>query len=165
MIKRGRAPCSRRVAHGTIVGELVRQMIGVGRGIIIRLMAREAVRWSACVLTIDMTRGAGNGLMGAGQREIGVVMVEGGWAPCRRRVAHGTIVGELVGQMIGISRSIIIRLMAREAVRWRSCILIIDMALAAVGFDMSAGQGEVGLIMVEGRWRPCHGSVAGLAFV
>jgi len=79
-------------------------------------MAGEAVRGGSSILTIDMTVGACGSLMGAGQREIGVVVIEGGRAPGGGRVAHGAVVRKLIGQMIRFCRLVVIVLMAREAI-------------------------------------------------
>ena len=106
-------------------------MIRIGGAIIIVLVAEETLRGSSRVLTIDMAQVARHGLVGACQWEIGVVVIKRGRAPCSRRVAHSAVVRELVCQMIGVGRRVIVRLMAREAVRRRSCILTVDMTLGA----------------------------------
>jgi len=101
-----------------------------------------------------MAVGARNRLMSAGQRETGVVVIEGGRAPRSRRVTYSAVMWELIRQVIGIGRTVIVVLVAGEAIAWRTRILTVDMAVGARHGQMSARQWEAGVVVIEGGRAP-----------
>lgn len=96
--------------------------------------------------------------MHAGQRELGLIMVEGGRRPAGSIVALRTVESKIVRHVIRIRNRVVICLVAGITVRWDVHITT-GMAIHALQRHMRAGQWKLGLIMVEGRRRPGGGGV------
>ena len=141
MVEGGRFPGRRAVALRARMRELSFNMI-VGF-VVVRLVARPAIGGEIAVVAVGMTRGTVGRDVRSGQREAGVVVIERRWFPTDVRVALCAIVGELIINVTWIGCLLVIRLMARPAVRGSPVVLAVRVALGARGIDMSAHQREV----------------------
>jgi len=83
-------------------------MIGIRGAVVIVLVAEEAIGRSAGILPANVAQVARNRLMGTRQWEIGIIVVERRRAPGGGRVAHGAVVWESKGNMIGISHPVVV---------------------------------------------------------
>ena len=81
MIEGRRCPGRGSVAGQTGGGEMRRLMIGIGRAVVVRLMAVIAIRRRALILPVDVAQVAGQAYVRSGQRKAGVIMIEGGRIP------------------------------------------------------------------------------------
>ncbi len=91
-------------------------MIRVVGTVVIVLMTEETVGGCARVLAINVTRNTADAGMRAGQREIRVVVIEVRIIPVTCVVTHGTVMVELLGDMIRVVCSLVIGLMTGPAV-------------------------------------------------
>ena len=123
-------------------------MIRIDSTIVIILMAGETLRGStgiaACVTIVTVQY-----CMRAGQRELGQAMIKILRIPAVSGMAFGTIMAEIVGRMIGIVGSQIIVLMTGPAIRWRTRVLAVNMAIGAIARYMGSGQRKSGKVMIE----------------
>ena len=82
-------------------------------------MAGHAVR-GGIRIPAGVASDAGDRPVGAGEREIGLIVIEAGWVPCRGAVAERTVEVEIVKFVIGIIGAGVIVLMASDAFRGRA---------------------------------------------
>ena len=96
-----------------------------------------------------MTLHAGRRYVGAGERELGLVVVEDRARPFGRGVAGGAVgreAGGLVGRLAGLG---VVALVARDAGRGFVPVDPVRVAVVAGGGQMRAGQRELGRLVVE----------------
>lgn len=79
IIRTGPPGC--RVAFGTILRESGSDMRGIGGGIVVRRMARIAIRGKTDILPVAVTILALQCCMGSRQRELGSAVIEEGVSP------------------------------------------------------------------------------------
>ena len=149
------------MASSTRGRESRRGVIGIrGSGVILRVAA-VAVHRQRCVVVIDVARGAGNCDVGAGQRELRLVMVEGRTGPgsgAMTRRARGWEADGRMGRRIGV---IEIGLVAAIAVSGKPArIVVIHVARHTRHIDMRAGQRESRSVVIEGRVSPYRNRMA-----
>jgi len=94
-----------------------RLVIGIGGVVIIRLMAGIAVGRCSGIAAGVAGKTWQHG-MRAGQRKVGLIVVESRWRPGISRMTFGAVVTEVIDDMIWIGNGIEILLMTREAIRW-----------------------------------------------
>lgn len=158
VIPGGLSPVNGIMAVFTRGGKSRRQVIGIGGIVIIRLMARKAIRGGAGVST-GMTGQAGLHGMGAGQRKLGLIVIERGWRPGSRGMAPGAIMTEIVHHMIRIHHRIVILIVTGVAVG-RGARISAGVAGDTLQHQMRPRQRELRLIVVESCGRPRRGGVA-----
>lgn len=136
-----------------------RGMIRIVGCLILRLMARIAVRGRAGIHIIDVAGGAGHGDMGARKREGGVVVVERSGAPCRCGVADITGLRVSARNVVGVGGVVEVRQVAGDAGCAQGGVLTVDVACGARQRDMRAGESPAGRGVVENRAEPVGGGV------
>ena len=87
-------------------------MIGIVGTLEIRSMTAPASRWSAVILSVDVTLGACGVDMRTGQREIRLIMIKARRRPTRRGVALGAGLRILALDMVRVQGGLVIVLMA-----------------------------------------------------
>lgn len=99
----------------------------------------------------------------AGEREPGFSVIELGWLPGIRRVAHLASLSEALLLVIRIIGVVVIRQMARDAGRLRQVVIAIDVAVGAGPRRnrVLPGKHPPSLGMIELAIRPLHGVVTG----
>ncbi len=162
VIERGRSPGAGGMA--VLAGGRKSGVARCGR-VVFCPMAGHAVGGRPREAAIDVAASAGGALVGAGEGEAGLAVVDaGGGAPGRGRVAVLAVGREPGGPMIWVRRAVVVCSMAREAVGGGSGETAIDVAASAGGALVGAGEGEAGLAVVDvGGGAPGRGRVAVLA--
>lgn len=94
------------------------------------------------------------------QRELRIVMIERRAGPSLRRMADGTVLRILLGDMIGISHTIVVFLVARPAVYGRTLKHAAYVAIEAIGLNVRTRQGELGRIVRKAGFLPIARVVA-----
>ena len=155
MIEGRRLPCGLAMTHGTILRELIRNVIRIRRTIVISLMALITIRICQIVISVDMTVDAWLRYMRAHKREVGIIMIE-----CRRLprvliVTCQTCMRKLIRNMIRACRAVEICLVTLTAACIRYVIVPVDMTIDTGLRRVRAHQRECGIIMIEGRRLPC----------
>ena len=99
------------------------------------------------------------------QRESGLGVIEAGRLPCARGMASFTGLRETALHVVRIRRALEILQVTRDARGLRDVVIVVDVAIHASPrrHGVLAGQREPGLRVVELRWLPGAGGVAGLA--
>lgn len=92
-------------------------------------------------------------------------MIERRWYPCCRRVARLAVMVEIRGDMVGVRRSLIVRLMALVAIGKLDLIIPVRMACRALRGRVFAGERECRDRMIECRRTPCYRRMARLAIM
>jgi predicted RNA-binding Zn ribbon-like protein len=172
VVERAACPVRRVVALGAILRESGLDVIWIGRGLKVRLVAGKA---GCAVWQVVRTRGAERGVVAlcalqrdvsAGQREAGGRVIEIGASPAGGVVALGAVLRETGLDVIRITGAVEVRLMAGEAgcavwqvVRTRGAERGV-VALCALQRDVSAGQREAGGRVIEIGASPAGGVVA-----
>ncbi len=114
-------------------------VVGIGGGIVIGLMARETLCRHVGIVTRIVTLVTVIDQMALGQRKAG--MVKNGRLPARHGgVALHANVTNSGGEVVGIGGGIVIGLMARETLRRHVGIVTRIMTLVAVGNGMTKGE-------------------------
>ena len=164
VIERGRSPAVHAVAARARRGEGGRHVVRVLGGLIVRLVAGEAVGGRARVLAAHVAAGTGHRLVPAGEGEPGLAVIEGGRSPGVRGVA-GEAGGREAGRdVVRVLGGLVLGLVARDAVGGRARVLASHVTLGAVHALVGAREGESGLAVVgEGRGPPGVDVVAGVA--
>ena len=142
------------MANRAGVTEQRRRVNWVVRIIEIGLVAAIAVCRSAAVHAIRMAERASSGHMGSGQRIAGLgIMIETRGRPSGRRVTDRA--GEAEGRrsMDGIGRAGEIVMMAGVAGRGSAAVPL-AVTIQTVQAGVSAGQGEIGLAVIESAFVP-----------
>src|SRR6266567_1782430 len=151
------------VANGAGCGESSRDVIWVGGGGVLRLMAGVAIGGSARESVVGVALRAGNVDMHSSERIAGVGgVVELRSEPACRAVAHRAIVGQAGGNVRRVIGRDKILLMARIAGGWGALEPVVEMAGDAVQGGVHAGEREAGhLEMIEFGPEPVvHGEAA-----
>jgi len=104
--------------------------------------------------------GAGHVHVSAGEREHCLRMIEGGGLPCTRRVTDFAGLGESGGYVIRIRGAVKVRQVAGIAKRAEARILAAGVTVGARRVDVSAGEREQRLRVIEYRTCPSSGRVA-----
>jgi len=122
-------------------------MIGIGGVVVIVLVAGETGGGGVAV-TAGVAGDTGQNHMRAGQRELGLIVVEIRRRPAIGGVALGAIVVVIAGNVVGIGYIIEIILVAGPAVGGGTGIPA-RMAILAVQRKVGSRQGELGLTVIE----------------
>jgi hypothetical protein len=143
--KRGRrmvegcgCPCRRAVTRRAILGESSRGMVGIGRSVVLTLMARNAGYGQTRVLAAAMAVRTLQTPMGPRKRKRRCRMVEGCGCPCRRAVTRRAILRESGRGVVGISRAVILSLMARNAGNAQPRVLATPVAIGTLEARVSS---------------------------
>ena len=161
MVKEGRYPRRRRMAHGAFLRESSRYVAGIARVVEVREVARNTCRAQAREFAADMAARAGHVDMSAGQGERRSRMVEFRAGPLRRRMAERAILGEACTRVVGGGRAVVIDQVAGGAILRGARIPSVDMTLLAGSIDVGTRQRELGQrIVVEFCTAPSDGAVA-----
>jgi hypothetical protein len=146
------------VADRAVVGEVLRNMIGVVCAIVDRLMTGITVRGRTVEHSVHVALSTGDGEVRSGQRKGRRCMIERGRIPSRRVVTDQTVVVELPRDMVRGCNPGEIRGVAGVAIRRQADVPVVYVALSTLNSDMSAGQRESGERMVERCGAPagCH---------
>ncbi|RMH64410.1 MAG: hypothetical protein D6677_04960 [Calditrichaeota bacterium] len=139
------------------------RVIGIGCAVIIGLVAGHAFRGCIAV-TVAMARGAILLLMGAGEREVGIVMIKISRRPLCGVMTGGAIVTEIVAYMVGVLHTIKITAMATPAIGGRVGVAV-AVAVDTVDGSMGAGKREIGVGVIEVSRRPLCGVMTGGAIM
>ena len=135
-------------------------MVGIGGAGEVRFVAGIAIGRCAGKDVIDVAEIAGDGDVGAGEREGRVVVVEGCAGPRGCGVACVAGGGESRCGMGGVGGAVPVCLMAAVAGCGQGCVVVIGVALSAGQRSMCAGERECSVVVVEGRGAPAAGGVA-----
>lgn len=103
--------------------------------------------------------------MRAGERKARAVVIKVGRSPGSIAVTGHAILRIIVGHVIGIGGTLIIRLVAREAILGRAGEAAIDMAQAAFYRRVRAEQRKTGAIVIKTRGTPGMVLMAKLAIL
>jgi hypothetical protein len=157
--------CPRRgavagVARGWKSG---RDMVGIRCALIIRLVARVAVRRHGRVVVVHMAARARHSGMCSRQWECSVVVIETRRLPCSSVVADFALLWEAGLHMVRIRRSVEIIEVARYACSVVQTVVAIHVALRTLQAGMRSGQRKSGRRVIERRARPRCRAVAGVA--
>jgi len=123
VIKSCRRPGRGTVAFRTIMAKTVRDMIRIGYRIIVLLVTGVAIRWRTRI-SIGVTGDALERQMGAGQRKLCLVVVECSRRPRGCGVTLGTIMVEIIGDVIRVGHGIIVLLVTGIAIGWSTGIAV-----------------------------------------
>lgn len=129
-------------------------VIRIGGSVERSRMARIAGSRRAGENVVDVALVAIDGSVRARERERSVVVVECRSRPCRRvvtRVAGGRKTRRCVG---GIGSTIPFRLMTAVARGGQCRVVIVRMALRTRECEMSSGEREGSVVVIERRWNP-----------
>jgi len=96
-----RIPAVGIMTHLAISGEPELKMIGIGGAIIVARVAGVTVG-RRILVTVGVAGNAFERKMSAGQRELGLAVIELRRAPAARGMALGAVMAEIVGDMVGI---------------------------------------------------------------
>ena len=117
------------------------------------------------VLVVDVAGSALNGRMFAGERELGLAVIEGRAQPIGGRVAQLAILGKIRRDVIGRGSRLIFLQVAGIASRGQGGVLIVDMTAGASRGRMLSGQGEFGGVVIEFGTQPVCCRMAKLAIL
>lgn len=136
----------------------------VGR-LIVRLVTAETIRRYGRVVVVHVTTRAWNRGMRAGQREARIVVIERGWAPRRRVVAHVTLLRESDRNMVWIVRVLKVRQVTADASSIADVVVPIDMALAALHARVRTSQRPAGRRVIKVRGIPVGSGMTNFALL
>lgn len=160
MIESGAGPRGGVVAQRAGSGEGRRDMVGIGRALVIPLVAGIAGSRRSRKLAVDMAAGARHGGMRSRQGEAGGVVIEAGRNPGGGAMAHLALLGKAGSRVVGIVGVLEILQMAGNAGSAEISELSTHVAGLALQRGMGAGQGEAGEGVVELGIRPGSRAVA-----
>lgn len=141
-------------------------VIGIGSGGILRLVAGVAISGDCCVVVVDVTLGACGGEVGTGEGEGRLGMIEGRRDPAAGGVAHGAVRGESGCIVVGALRGFEIRHVARIAIAGGARKSVVDVALCTGDIDVHSSERIAGVGgVVELGSEPACGGVAHRAIV
>ncbi len=126
--KRRGQPCCGGVACGAGRGPSSRGVIGVCGPGKRCLVAGVAISGCTRKHIVDVARSAGDGSVGAGERERCVVVIEDRSRPRLCGMACGAGCGEARRYVIGIRRAGVVGLVAGVAIGWNRCVVVIGVA-------------------------------------
>ena len=107
-------------------------------------MARPAIRRCASVNAADVAIQALGLNMATGERKGRHVVIKCGVVPIACVVAGGAVLGVPCGNVIRISRAVILFFVTGPAIRRSAGVLISGVTLCAVGLQMRTGQRKSG---------------------
>jgi hypothetical protein len=148
------------VAQSAIGGESRGHVSGIRGSGKVRLVAAVTGRRQRGVVVVYMARCAGNGGVGAGQRERRCVVIEGGAGPIRSAVASGARGGEPYCGVRRIRGPVPIRRVTGIAIGRQCGVVVVYVARCAGNGGVGAGERECGVVVIEGRRCPAGGRVA-----
>jgi len=148
------------VTRGARGGEMRCNVIGIVRALIVRLVARIAIRRGMNVIVVDVAAGTRNFHVGAGKGKFGLVVVEGRRLPGRSVVTNLARRGESSLQVRRIVRALVILHVTTGARGTQATKISIQMAALTLQFRVRAGESEPGAGVIEDRIRPRCGVVA-----
>ena len=161
VVEGGRLPRRGAVALRTVVAEFPRHVVGILRKGEVLRVALLAVRVGDRVIAVRVAGLAGRRLVLARERKGRLVVIELRRLPCRGRVAHGTIVRELAGNVIRVRRAVVVVLMALIAVHvGNGCIVSVRVALLARRRQMPPFERKLRRSVAEGRRFPGRHAMA-----
>ncbi len=165
MVKRGIGP-----QNGVVTGFAGRRERGrnvvhrSGRVVVIRLVAGDAGGAGQIVIIVDVTIRAGSRRHGvtAAEWEPGRAVVKRGIEPGAGGVALVTGLREIRADVIGISGSLIVLQVARNAGVRGQIVIVADVTVGAGARRnrVQAGKRETGAVVIERGIQPCAGGVA-----
>ncbi len=161
MVERGGAPGRGVVADGAVLREPGRNVVRIGGFLEVCQMAGRACRRQTRVHAAGVALAARHGGVGAGQRELGLVVVECRTLPLSGVVADRAVLGETGRRMIGIGCLLEVGEVARHATAVHQVVVSICVARGALLGGVGAGQRELGQIVVEAGIVPGDCGVAG----
>lgn len=153
----------RRMAFGTVCRQPERLVVRVdGSGIVLCVAPVAGVRGVVVIAVVAGHAVVFNGLVGSGQRVVGVV-VERGRCPCTFGVTASTVGRELGGLVVRIRGLVIIIDMAAGASIGRIVVIAVVASCTIVGDSgMSAIEGIVAVVAIKSSGAPSGlGSMAG----
>ncbi len=124
------------MAEGTIGGETGLGMIWIVGAVVVGEVAADACGGRIGELVVGVALGTGQGYVHSCKGEAGGAVVECGAGKTDCRVADRAVLRETRRDMVGIFCTIIIRLMARNALDGSARKDVVDVALAAVNVNM-----------------------------
>ena len=125
-------------------------MIGIIGVVVIFLVAEEALRGRAVILPVYVTlRTAGTDVR-AGEREIGLIMIERCGRPRIGGVTDRAVVIELSLNVVGVVDLLVILLMTRPAIGRRAFVLAADVTGDTAHRNVRSGEREIRTGMIEG---------------
>lgn len=147
MVEIGRLPGAGGVADCAIMVEVILDVVGIGHGIVVAFVA--GIAFSRCIIiSIGVAGHAGQRCMSAGQWKLGKTVIIGGRNPCRRSVALGAGLAEIILYVIGVLHRVIILLVT--GVTFAGDILISSsMAGDTLQIDVRPRQWELSIIVIE----------------
>lgn len=113
----------------------------------VRLMARPAIRRRSRV-SIRMTCQTVRLYVRAGQRELRRAMIERRFRPVVCRVANRAILRIIFRHVIRIGRTVVVALMARPTIRWRTCVSR-RVACLTLRLNVRTGQRELRRVVIK----------------
>ena len=123
-------------------------------------MTGEAFHRRTGILAVVMTGRAVDTDVGAHAREVSQIVVEIHGCPRVLRVTDRAVMVIIIGDVVGILNTDIIRLMALEADGWNIQIVAAGVTFDALRGNMRSQQRELGLSMIKGRGFPRTRGVA-----
>ena len=148
----GRAkPCGRRVTQRAIRREPSGHVVWTGRRVVGRQMACRTGPRIQGVVIVDVTLRTRCGQMRPGKYKPRLGMIERCRLPRRCGVARVASLREAGCHMIGVRGLVVIRDMTARALSWQGQVVIVHVALRALGGKVCAGQRKCSLGMIKSR--------------
>lgn len=152
VVERRAQPTRGCVARLARCREHCRNVVRIGRRLILRFVAAIAIGWSPRILTIDVATCARDIHVRAREREPRVVVIESGRLPGRRAVTDRAVEGEPGSLVVRIGRRVVIVEVTTRASRTQTVVSVYVTSCARES-RMCAGQREPRLAVVE--YGPC----------
>ena len=168
MIKGSVEPGRGRVANRAVLrksgGHMIGNSIHGGSVVVIVDVATVAGGWQSACVVVRVASGARHGGVGAGERERGGVVVEGGVQPRRGGMAQRAILREISGDVIGHagdrgSAGVVLGV-ATVAIRRQRAREVVGVASRARHRGMRARQWEGRGVVIKRRVQPGRSRVA-----
>ncbi len=158
-------PCPRGGGVAGLAGrrETGCRVIGIGSGLVIGLMTREAIGRNRSVVVVHVATGAGDRRVLAGQGECSVAVVERRRNPGRGVVTHFTLLRESRLDVIRAGGAVEILHMAGSTGGAVQAVVAIYVALRTLQRDVCPGQRETRSRVIESCVCPGHGRMTGVA--
>src|ERR1017187_1520407 len=154
VVEHGIEPIRGGVADGTIGGEPGGNVIRIVRGVKCGQVTTGALRRGIHVVVVHVTLRAGRIDVGAGERELGRVVVEGGRRPGCGAVAYLAGGGEPRGNVVRVGCGLVDVQVTPRAHGGSVGELVVHVALGAGRIGVGAGERESGGGVVEGGGQP-----------
>ncbi len=116
VIERRRFPCRGAVANSTVMIKIICHMIWIVGAAKVVFVAGVTVRWRAGVNVVHMAIRARHGLMRAGERKCGAIVIKIRRLPGILRVTGGAVMRIIGSHMIRIRSAAIVRFVTAKAV-------------------------------------------------